>query len=255
MWLLPYKIGSEGCKKLAETLGIKRVNKERTAIKGSARKTMINWGNTTVNHPEILKCRILNNPTAVRSVCNKLEFFKKMSRNNMQDIIPQFTESKDEAINWIADRATVVARTVLTGHSGNGIVVMKNDNPDKWVEAPLYTRYVPKRDEYRIHFNKDTGIFFKQCKAVVRGTENPNYQIRNLAGGFIYANQNIETPEIVDTVVNTFIRNGALGLDFGAIDVVYNERDNKAVILEVNTAPGLSGSTLEAYKEMFSRYL
>jgi len=44
----------------------------------------------------------------------------------------------------------------------------------------------------------------------------------------------------------------ALGLDFGAVDIVYNENDNKAYVLEINTAPGLSGTTLEKYVEVFS---
>jgi glutathione synthase/RimK-type ligase-like ATP-grasp enzyme len=39
----------------------------------------------------------------------------------------------------------------------------------------------------------------------------------------------------------------ALGLDFGAVDIIWNEREDKCYVLEVNTAPGLQGSTLENY--------
>jgi glutathione synthase/RimK-type ligase-like ATP-grasp enzyme len=39
----------------------------------------------------------------------------------------------------------------------------------------------------------------------------------------------------------------ALGLDFGAADVGFN--NNKASVYEVNTACGLMGKTLEAYAE------
>jgi D-alanine-D-alanine ligase-like ATP-grasp enzyme len=41
-----------------------------------------------------------------------------------------------------------------------------------------------------------------------------------------------------------------LGLDFGAVDIIYNEKNNRWVVLEVNTAPGLSGETLNRYVEM-----
>ena len=43
----------------------------------------------------------------------------------------------------------------------------------------------------------------------------------------------------------------ALGLDFGAVDVVYNVKEQKAYVLEVNSAPGLSGTTLDKYVEVF----
>ena len=44
-----------------------------------------------------------------------------------------------------------------------------------------------------------------------------------------------------------------LGLDFGAVDVIWNEHESKAYVLEINTAPGLEGSTVEDYKEFFNR--
>ena len=46
------------------------------------------------------------------------------------------------------------------------------------------------------------------------------------------------------------------GLDFGAVDVLWNERQQKAYVCEVNTAPGLEGITLDNYlKEIKERYL
>ena len=47
----------------------------------------------------------------------------------------------------------------------------------------------------------------------------------------------------------------ALCLDFGAVDVVWNATKNKAFVLEVNTAPGVEGTTLEEYKEYFENVL
>lgn len=114
----------------------------------------------------------------------------------------------------------------------------------------------PKKEEYRVHFSRKTGIFFKQRKALVRGTQNPNFKVRNLAGGFIYANMDVETPEVVDKVAEMFYNGmNAGGLDFGALDIIYNEKTDKAYILEVNTAPGLAGRTLEAYTDMLKAYI
>jgi glutathione synthase/RimK-type ligase-like ATP-grasp enzyme len=259
MFVMPYKMVSESAKALAEALEIKRVNKENTKIKGNPNKILINWGNTILEHPELLKCTVLNRPDAVAQTCNKLRFFQMFQTEEQKTIIPEWTDRYGVVVNWVQEdkERLVVARKVLTGHSGEGIQLFDYDYTieEGVPAAPLYTKYIPKKDEYRIHFSRRTGIFFKQRKALVRGTEKPDFKIRNLVGGFIYANQDIETPEVVDKVAEMFY-NGmeAGGLDFGALDIIYNERQNKAYILEVNTAPGLSGRTLEAYKEMLTAY-
>src|SRR3546814_3666736 len=43
----------------------------------------------------------------------------------------------------------IVCRTVLSGHSGVGIVIA--DNRDDLVPANLYVKYVKKKEEYRVH--------------------------------------------------------------------------------------------------------
>lgn len=257
VWVMPYNMGSASAKALAEAIGSKRVNKESTALIGNQNKKLINWGNTRLNHPELLKCTILNTPSAVKDTCNKLTFFQKIKESNpITKVIPEFTTSKEEAVEWIAENnSLVVARLDLTGHSGNGIVLMSRDNPEQWVEAPLYTRYIPKKDEYRVHFMNGE-IFFYQRKAAVREHQNHNWKVRNLAGGFIYANIDVEAPrKVTEAVLEILGYHPTRDLFFGAVDVVYNEREDKAVVLEINTAPGLAGTTLVRYKEAFEKHL
>ena len=45
---------------------------------------------------------------------------------------------------------------------------------------------------------------------------------------------------------------GCLQLDFGAVDVIWNEAQKRAYVLEVNTAPGIEGTTLMRYASAFS---
>ena len=42
-----------------------------------------------------------------------------------------------------------------------------------------------------------------------------------------------------------------VGLDFGAVDIIYNQREDSSYVLEINTAPGLMGTTGERYAEAF----
>ena len=48
-------------------------------------------------------------------------------------------------------------------------------------------------------------------------------------------------PEVVkNTSIEAVL---ALNLDFGAVDIAYNEKDDNCVVLEVNTAPGMRRQT------------
>jgi D-alanine-D-alanine ligase-like ATP-grasp enzyme len=44
-------------------------------------------------------------------------------------------------------------------------------------------------------------------------------------------------------------------LDFGAVDIIYNAKRNECYVLEVNTAPGLEGTTVEKYATKFASEL
>ena len=46
-----------------------------------------------------------------------------------------------------------------------------------------------------------------------------------------------------------------LGLDFGAVDVGWNQHYQEATVYEVNTAPGLTGTTLDKYTNAIRRLL
>ena len=142
----------------------------------------------------------------------------------------------------------VFARQTAIGHSGNGIIICEAGGtlPD----APLYVKYIAKKHEYRVHAHATEGVFFVQQKKKREGVD-ANFQIRNHANGFIYANEGVDVPAHVKEMCQKAII--TLGLDFGAVDVIYNEKFNTYTILEVNTSPGLSGTTLEKYVELFTR--
>lgn len=245
MYLYSYNKDSQGAKELSSALGIRRIKHENSKFKGSEKKKVINWGSTQVPE-EVSKSSVFNHPDVVRTVSNKLHFFRAVGDRIP---VPEWTESHDTALQWIAEGHTVCARTVLNGHSANGLVLMSNSNPDDFVRAPLYTKYIPKTDEYRVHVVRDR-VIDVQRKALRTGyaEENEvNWKVRNLANGFIYARNGVAPPQsVLDASVLT-IRE--IGLDFGAVDVIFNEKRNQAYVLEVNSAPGLEGQTVINYAE------
>jgi glutathione synthase/RimK-type ligase-like ATP-grasp enzyme len=115
-----------------------------------------------------------------------------------------------------------------------------------------------KSQEYRVHiFNGE--ILTVNRKARRNDVENPDWRIRNHANGFIYSRTNFDTPLPVINVANTvtaLLSNRTNGrLLFGAIDIIWNHRDNRAYALEINTAPGIEGVLVDQYVEAFRGFV
>lgn len=254
MYLLPYKNGSRSARDLAEALDIKQIKREGSKFSGSKDKLVINWGSTTMSE-EVAKCEVLNKPEAVLLASNKLNFFKAVGIWNRQQskrvnliTIPSWTEVKDVAYDYIGEGVTIVARTILNGHSGAGIVLCETREQLDAVDAPLYVVYTPKKQEYRVHVLRGEVVDI-QRKA--RRTDIPddqvNWKIRNHDNGFIYSRNEVAANIPQQALTDSINSVSACGLDFGAVDVIYNEHAGRTYVLEVNTAPGLSGETLAGY--------
>jgi glutathione synthase/RimK-type ligase-like ATP-grasp enzyme len=205
-------------------------------------RILINWGNS---EPYPYKnCRVINNPEAVALASNKIRTFNYWSNAGVS--CPEWTTSFDQAESWVNDGATVFCRTRVQAHSGDGIVIATN--PDELVSSGLYTKYIKKKKEFRVHvFNKE--IIDIQEKRRSMGS-SAGFLIRNHANGFVFCRDNIIEPtDLRDVAIQAVT---SLGLDFGAVDVIYNEHYDKCYALEVNTAPGLEGTTLQSYINKFS---
>lgn len=251
--MFAYDMHSEGAKALSAALDISRIRHSGSKFKPSPTKTILNWGATTDRFPaEYLSCRVINNPTAVTRSVNKLDAFNALQGAGVS--IPEFTTSRATALQWLENGHMVFARTQLRAHSGRGIVIMDPDHPDTWeVSAPLYVKYCKKKHEYRIHVLNGQ-VIDSQRKALRQefvGQSDVNFKIRNLANGFVYVrNDDHVVPNVVNQVAIAAVT--ALGLDFGAADVIYQEQSGRAFALEVNTAPGLVGSTINNYATAFA---
>lgn len=152
----------------------------------------------------------------------------------------------------INDGKTVVCRTILNGHSGAGIVLASTE--EELVDAPLYTEYIPKKEEYRVHvFNGEVIHVSRKARRKDVPDENVNWKIRNHNNGFIFQHENFELPD--ECNVQALLAVKDLGLDFGAVDIIWNDKQQKAYVLEVNTAPGIEGKTLDAYVNAFKKVM
>lgn len=245
MKLYPYNQGSKSAKALAKALGIKRLKHEGPIARVD---TLINWGSSQFQR--IISCaNILNKPESIAKAVNKLKSFNALKGHAS---IPEYTEVVPEASKWLAEGFTVVERHKLTGHSGEGVRIVEPGG--ELQGAPLYVKYINKKEEYRLHVFRDK-VFFIQRKA--RNKDIPddqvNWKVRNHGNGFIFAHQGVDVPEEAKKEAITAIQ--ALGLDFGAVDLIWNQKNNKYYVLEVNTACGMEGTTLDKYVEVFKEFV
>lgn len=245
MFIYPYKKGSKSAKALGKSLGIKVLSRP----KQSRKDLVINWG-AGLNQFKMYYIIPLNNPISVLRASHKLAAFKRFKEDNIP--CPDFTESIDEASKWIEEGYTIVCRKLLRSHSGKGIVIA--NTIDELVAAPLYVKYFPKKYEFRIHVFNGKVIDYVQKKKKDGFTEEEGYNkyIRSHKNGWIFCRDNIIERESLKTLaVNTV---NALGLDFGAVDIVMTSKGT-AKVLEVNTAPALEGTTLKKYTKVIKEYV
>jgi glutathione synthase/RimK-type ligase-like ATP-grasp enzyme len=187
-------------------------------------------------------------------ITSKLRAFERFKAAGIPT--PEWTTNIEEARQWISAGKIVVCRTLLNAHSGRGIVLLSEamPNPLNIPVAPLYVLYKKKRSEYRVHVF-DGKVIDVSEKRRRNGSHilNPEGYIRNLANGWVFCRDGVVEPADLRDLATKAV--SALGLTFGACDIIWNEHENKCYVLEVNTAPGLEGTTLQRYMEAIVQWI
>jgi glutathione synthase/RimK-type ligase-like ATP-grasp enzyme len=270
--IYPYNVASRSAKILKQALikeGIptKFIKKENSKYTPRNGDLVINWGNSATKPWQIALSSsadftIVNHPNYVRDAILKDRAFHKLHRNPGKVKTPLFWGDVDSAIRHMEmtdNRFDLIIREKLTGHSGEGAhFISRKDvltHDFSQYNIKMITEYIPKKYEYRIHVAGGNIILIQQKKRNMDiPTERVNWKIRNNSNGFIYAVDDIVPPsdKLRTMAINAVSK---LGLQFGAVDVIYNEHRDEGYVLEVNTACGLEGaSTIAAYTQLFKTW-
>lgn len=282
--IYPYKVGSESVKKLKTELDAKIIKLENSHYRPRISHTIVNWGNSRRPSWMSHDVPVLNQPEDVAIASNKLLTLEKLEEEGVPTVL--FTTDKTVAEQW--DK--VFVRHSLTGHSGEGTEVLENEDNSEYntaierialeltelghdylagqvldnssrgefslPQAPLYTKGIKNNGEYRVHvFDGEVILYQKKSRRVDEDgetitAEGEESDVRNLSSNWVYRTGNLRRLERVEELAISAVQ--ALGLDFGAVDIIKNE-EGEVYVLEVNTAPGLGNSeTLEAYTRAFN---
>ena len=257
----PYNFGSRSARALSEELRRRNHRAKRVRQTGNytywSNHLIINWGNSHLPMWPAANARAmtqgwLNHPAVVATASNKLSAFRLMEEaGDVQ--IPEFTNDWEVSRHW---EGLVVARYKLSGHSGEGIQIIdtEEDTVLSHGRAPLYVKYMKKAKEYRVHVFQGRVIDVQQKRK--RGgidSDEVDYQVRNHDNGWVYCRDNVAPDQSV--LDNAIAAVRALGLDFGGVDVIWNDHYEQATVLEINTAPGIENTSVQVYANAIERLL
>ena len=235
----PYKMGSRSAKALRKAVPEALLVRTTGGYRPRIRHLVLNWG----NHGDagwlnkVPEENMLNDPENVhyaRDKCLALEMFTEAGIP-----CPKFTVAP---AGVAALGGPVVQYMSSTSYGGHGVSYIE-DLTTINKNAELWALYIPKKKEYRVHVFDGKVIDVTQ-KARPQG-EEVDAKIRNHTNGWIFKRGGVAPDKKVLDVAIAGVK--ALGLDFGACDVIWNEKKKSAFLLEINTAPGIEGTTLAAY--------
>lgn len=258
MYIFPYSHKSKGAKALAAELKAQLLTGDRahtymstSVINEGKPFFLINWGCGSLNAAtRKTNAIILNQVKGVNLARNKVKFFEAQVNSKNPARVPTFTTDMDKAMEWVEAGIVVMGRQA-TGSCGTDIAFFEDDVAG-FNGADFWVQYKKKKEEFRVHFFRDSMIAVQ--KKALRETDldgNPvdtstvDFRIRNHKNGFIFKRHDISVPG--DVVDQARLAMANTGLDFGAVDVIWNQHEGKAYVLEVNTAPGLEGTTVTDY--------
>lgn len=261
--IYPYKRGSQSARDLARALGVKRIQHKNSTFSAYNRitglqKTVINWGSSSLPD-EVMRAKVWNYPQHVLKASDKRHTLRTLTEQGLSTL--EWTTDCEEAQGWADEGHIVVCRQTVNGHSGQGIILydkqedldgVPHDHMGMIPPCPLYTKYIKKQDEYRLHvFNGEVIDIQQKKRRLEIEDDEVDWKIRNFDNGFTYAREGVEVDQRAITLA---VRScDALHLDFCAVDMLYNRHYDEYYVCEVNTAPGLTGTTLEKYVEAFRR--
>jgi hypothetical protein len=202
-----------------------------------------------VNQPEI----IFNLPANVALAVSKEKSINLLAEADISCV--RITKDKEQADRWVtAGHKVMLRRDGLS--NGRGISMYHPDRENR-AAFDFYSRVFPKTHEFRVHVIGDRVVDLVQKKSTSRKEEAIDRLIRTHENGWVFAHEGLVLTDQrdIDTLGQIAKRSiTALGLDFGAVDILATVTDDaprrlrRAVVCEVNSSPGLENTrTIQEY--------
>lgn len=254
-YILPYNSTSKSAKLLGEALDVRRLKQHNTGLNFEATDHIINWGCS-----RIYRClgiaRVFNSPSAVELAVDKLKTHACLKANNIPTL--ELTQDEETAKAWLSEGSIVFGRCTNTGSRGTGIEIIQE--PSQINPFFLYyTKQYKHKREFRFHWVGDINIG-TQIKLKRRNSTQERTPLRDLVkshdNDWVFSYNLSLVPYIPHETAKETSKQAlqALGLDFGAVDMLVKS-NGECAVLEINTAPGIEGTTVTKYKDAFTNLI
>ena len=228
------------------------IRREGSRYRSRFNDVVINWGN-----PQQIfrgdQHYWINDPLMVRRAINKEWAWNRWEERGVPTVL--HTDDPHVAHGWLSNGDRLLVRTSLQLSGGRGIRCFSLEGTD-WTEP--WSNYTPDDDtyvkvfgrnpkhvtEYRVHVVRGEVIDFIQKKRRRDYEGTPNPYVRSHDNGWVFCREEIELPSVAHAAAQAAVE--ALALDFGAVDLGVC-RDGTVCVYEVNTAPGIEGTTHDRY--------
>lgn len=242
--IYPYKITSRGAREIRDCLEEQNIDAllvyPDRDYRPQPADIIIGWGAGTCPRWEGHSGLYLNHWRVCNNAINKLRTFEMFAAAGVP--CPEFTTDQGKAKNWLRyGHSPIVVRHTLEGMDGDGVELA--DKMETIPYAPLYTKYLRKTEEFRVHVFQGEAVYcqIKEKRTGFEGTPNP--QVRTTSQGWGLSTADECPKECQEAAIAAV---AAVRLDFGAVDVVWNKYYGAAA-LEVNSAPELNERVAQAY--------
>ena len=241
---------SNGMRDLARAMGVRRIHRTNSRYVPRSTDVLINWGQSGEDYDNVPTW--INKPSAVGIATRKRTCFDMWALSGIPTV--STTGDKLLAANWAMEDGSVMHRSLNCGSQGRGISIHETHEtlPDGGFFCRLFGN--EENREFRVHVMGGEAIDITQKRRRSRkngyeGVIDPT--VRSSSNGWVFCRSRVECPESLEADAIKAVQ--ALGLDFGAVDCAVNDGTGERCIYEVNTAPGVEGTTHIIYTERLKR--
>lgn len=246
----PYKETSASAKRLALNIStilgqdVQVLKEGESPIEGDF---VVGWGSGCRPNWSTENLRgYINTFSSVRNSIDKHASFRNFANGGVK--IPDFTVNRAVATEWLNSGSIVLSRVEVNGMKGRGIEINHPGLTDTAKEAPLYTRFIWREREIRLHVFGHK-IIYGQEKVLLSNSREVNKLILRDNKDWVFKWLDVEERGKLGkaALVDAIKAVQANGLDFGAVDMLI-DKAGVWYVLETNTCPelGRDGATMYA---------
>ena len=165
--IYPYQMGSRSARALSTNLidfRSKQVHPDGNYKHKWQSHLILNWGNSQIPrwYREDKSNLWLNHSHSIDQASDKIKCLQILRNNNIN--VPDFTTDRYIAENWTRQGYIIYCRTLTRASQGRGIVLATR--PREVISAPLYTKQLVIRGEYRVHIFNGEVIDYQKKRRI-----------------------------------------------------------------------------------------